>query len=180
MNKLMIKAATVLTVVFVLMMAAHAYAVQQSFRYVVDTDSERARSVRFIAEHIKSVNSKVDNTMLAFAIYDESFKAKIDPLFTTAIIEKESTYRVNCLGAAHERGLMQIHPCHMRNFDWSKINEADYNIRCGLVLFNGYLSRAKGDLRKASGYYTGGRSSRYMSLYMRLTQQYHSIKTTIN
>lgn len=135
-------------------------------------NGERYKHIKFIAEHIKSVNPKVDNTHIAMSIYDESKKAGIDPLFTTAIIEKESTYRVNCLGAAHERGLMQIHPCHRHSFDWSRINEVDYNIRCGLTLFNGYLSRARGNLRVASGYYTGGRSGRYMGLYERLRRRF--------
>ena len=110
---------------------------------------------------------------LADIIIDESTAAGYDPLLTTAIIYKESTFNTRCVGRAGERGLMQVHPCH-RQFTRSRLFEAQYNIKSGLQVLRAHHQSA-GSLRGGLRGYTGGRSGRYDSTYRHLKAEYNKL-----
>lgn len=116
---------------------------------------------------MNSKNSKADQR-IPKAICDIAPLYKLDPLWVAAIIYKESTFRINCTGAAGERGLMQVHPCHRKRVDWSKMYEIEPNIHAGCAEFVRHLASAKGSLSGATRLYTGGVSHRYDSTYRTL------------
>lgn len=75
-------------------------------------------------ENVKKINSKIyawtkarlpkkfkkDYQKIAQAIIDESLKHEFDPVFVLSVIQNESTFNPNRLGALDEIGLMQLRP----------------------------------------------------------------------
>ncbi len=89
-------------------------------------------------------NQKLTNAearKLAFVIVAESLNYGYDPLFVTAIIKSESTFRKHAVSPVGATGLMQIMPgtgkfvSKMRNVEWkeSKLKDPQYNIRLGIA-----------------------------------------------
>jgi len=100
------------------------------------SDLRRLKYETVISDYIKQVNPRLEDwyiSTLTDAIIHQSLVMKYDPLLTAAIIKHESTYKNTCIGAAGERGLMQIHPCH-RQFNRSRLFEISYNIYAGLTV----------------------------------------------
>jgi len=70
--------------------------------------------------YIASVNRHVDAAHVAYLFVSTSWKARMDPpanfwLFVAIAADdggRESSFYVDCLGGAGERGLLQVHPNH--------------------------------------------------------------------
>ena len=135
-------------------------------RYVIDPISAEEW---IIGCFMNSVNSKADQR-IPKAIVDIAPKYGLDPLFVAAIVYKESTFKIKCPGAAGERGLMQIHPCHRKRVEWSRMYEIEPNIHAGCAEFARHLVSSKGSYAGATRRYTGGVSARYDKTYRKLQQ----------
>lgn len=127
---------------------------------------------RIISDYIVKVGQKpreYANTLTEIII-QESNKAGFDPMLVTAIIKHESTFNQRCVGAAGERGLMQVHPCHFRRFNRHQLFELRYNVQAGLKVLRGHVNSA-GSLKGGLRGYTGGRGGRYDRTYNQLKAQ---------
>jgi soluble lytic murein transglycosylase-like protein len=119
-------------------------------------------------EHNDKMLKKV--TPLVNSILLRSHEAGIDPFLTTAIAYEESKFNPLCTGAAGERGLMQIHPCH-REWNRSLLRQIDYNIIAGLSVLNDHI-RSAGSLNGGLRGYTGGRAGRYSRVWKQLKAEW--------
>jgi soluble lytic murein transglycosylase len=89
----------------------------------------------------------------------------VDPYFVAAIIREESQFRTDALSPAGARGVMQVMPATgewiarltgLRDFDRSKLFEADMNISVGTWYLAHLMKRFKGDLVLVSAAYNAG------------------------
>ena len=121
--------------------------------------------VQFVADLID--NHRVSNEearKLAFLIVAESSQWGYDPLFVTAIIKSESTFKKHAVSPVGATGLMQIMPgtgrfvSKMKNVEWSesKLRDPQYNIRLGLAYLKYLDGVFKGDKEKILVAYNWG------------------------
>ena len=70
-------------------------------------------------QHIRTVNTDVDARAVAkelvFASYNANLGEPANYKLLLAIARYESTFDPDAIGAAGERGLLQLHPCHCDN-----------------------------------------------------------------
>lgn len=123
---------------------------------------KKAAQIRRLTEYIRKtfkIRSNLSVAIVTEAVYHGN-KHDIRPELILAIIGVESTFRERAVSSVGARGLMQIlphaHPKKVRAiggkdalFDRSK------NIATGVAIFNEYLSRSNGNLRRALLRYNG-------------------------
>ena len=84
--------------------------------------------VTFCTAYIERVNPTLAGDIPARMLVEAGLANDVDPLILLCIARWESRYNVDTTGAAGERGLLQIHPCHkaaMRKAGLSFDSEAD-------------------------------------------------------
>ena len=69
----------------------------------------------FLVAEITAANASVNATEAATLLLAAGECNDTDPLLLAALARFESHYRRNRIGAAGERGMLQIHPCHKKS-----------------------------------------------------------------
>jgi soluble lytic murein transglycosylase len=99
------------------------------------------------------------------SIVTASRRTGTDPYYVAAIIREESQFRPEALSPAGARGVMQVMPATgewiartagMRDFDRSKLFDAETNIAVGTWYLGQLMKRFKGDLTLVSAAYNAG------------------------
>lgn len=122
--------------------------------------------VHYVAHLIN--NHRVSNEeakRMAYLIVRESLSLGYDPLFITAVIKSESTFRKHAVSPVGATGLMQIMPdtgrfvSKMHNVEWngvSKLRDPHYNIKLGIAYLKYLDEMFKGDREKMLVAYNWG------------------------
>ena len=141
---------------------------KDSFLRKLSENHQRAinTQINYVAELIRNHRvSPHEAKSMAFIIVRESLHWGYDPLFVTAVIKSESTFRKHALSPVGAMGLMQIMPntgryvSQMHQVEWSgtsKLNDPHYNIKLGVAYLK-YLDKMfKGDREKMLVAYNWG------------------------
>jgi hypothetical protein len=138
-------------------------------KFLLKLSEEKRRhvqsQVQYVADLIDDHHlSHEEARKLAFLIVAESAQWGYDPLFVTAIIKSESTFKKHAVSPVGATGLMQIMPgtgrfiSNLKNVVWqeSMLRDPQYNIRLGLAYLKYLDDIFKGDKVKILVAYNWG------------------------
>lgn len=123
----------------------------------VDVDAPRKEA---ITEYLAAKYKKEPETVRAYvetAFTESSKHPDVTPELILAVIQKESSLNEDAVSNFGAQGLMQVVP----RFHGEKLRakeslyDAHVNIRVGAAVLQEYMSRARGDLRRALQKYSG-------------------------
>ena len=120
-----------------------------------NVQSTELREIRTLASYIQDVNPRVSEVKakaIASAIVVEAKKAKISVDLVTAIVEVESTFRVNAVSSEGAVGLMQV---HRKSHPNKKASGIKNNVRAGVSILKDGMKKSK-TLKGALKRYSGG------------------------
>jgi len=131
--------------------------------------SERAlfrAQTTFIASLIKNAaSSHTSPKRLAYLITSESYKANYDPLFVTAVVLAESSFKAHAKSPVGARGLMQIMPAtgkyisESHGIHWKgteKLYNESYNLELGIAYLQDLKKTFRGDIHRTLVAYNWG------------------------
>ena len=111
----------------------------------------------FLIEHIKQVNRHAPAEAIAAAIITSATLHQVDPYLIMAQMEIESHFNPQAVGAAGERGLMQIRQKTAKDLglSWENAHDILLNVEAGTRYMATHL-RKYGDTERALSRYNGG------------------------
>ena len=144
------------------------------------------KQVAFVASIIETASpSRKDSDTLASLIVTESKRAKIDPLFVTAVIQAESSFKPKAVSHKGAQGLMQLMPSTARELGVRNSFEPEDNIWGGVKYLSQLLQRlgneslaiaaynaGEGPVRKYNGIPPYSETQTYVKRVLRLKKQY--------
>ena len=110
----------------------------------------------------KKENPSLTREQIIDIVIEESKRMNIDPSLVLAVIEQESSFKVDAKGSKNEIGLMQLMPAVWSSY--AKSNPAEFNdpseprqnIKVGIQEIKSHLDRYQGDVKFALAAYNWG------------------------
>jgi soluble lytic murein transglycosylase-like protein len=103
---------------------------------------------------------KVSSSNVPEMVRRAAIKEGVPVRFALAVAEQESHFRCNAVGAAGERGVMQIKPATARGIGYKGtsrgLNNCQIGIYWGMKYLKMAITEAKGDLKRAAFLYNAG------------------------
>lgn len=133
--------------------------------------------VRTLSNYIQTVNPKVEDTKavsIAHAIVIESQESDISVELITAIIEVESTFKVNAVSKEGAVGLMQV---HRKSHPKKATKDIRGNVKSGVSILKDRIANT-GTLKKALTQYSGG-SKGYSKKVLKYVDKYKNYKRKV-
>jgi len=135
------------------------------------------QEVRTLSSYIQTVNPKVEETKavsIANAIVVESKESAIPVELITAIIEVESTFKVNAVSKEGAVGLMQV---HRKSHPKKATKDIRQNVKSGVAILKDRINNT-GTLHKALTQYSGG-SKGYSKKIQKFVNKYKDYKRRV-
>jgi soluble lytic murein transglycosylase-like protein len=110
-----------------------------------------------LSSHIKQTNKKAPAEAIAQAILVGSSLYRVDPFLLAALIQQESDYKVEAIGAAGEKGLTQItrRTAGRLQLNWDSAFDILQNVGAGALYLSMHIEEYK-DIDRALSRYNGG------------------------
>lgn len=129
-------------------------------------DTIRVNNRVIASQWISSVNKNIateEAQTIAWHVFEQAKRHKIDPLLVLSIIKSESTFYKNAKSHMGARGLMQVMPrWHRDKIKGRNILDISVNIEVGVTIINDCLKNHSDNVRRALRCYLGGDSSKYI------------------
>ena len=135
-------------------------------RHAMDVPNRMDRhAILIMIREYRRATSERWRVTLADAIYNESVRAGVDPLFVASIVAKESSFKSRIRSRSGAVGLMQLRPfvakdvARRADVPWNGVDtlhSPELNVRLGISYYKELIERFDGDSRKALAAYNMG------------------------